>query len=242
MLRKLLATGLLAGLLAGLAVAALQYYVTTPLILAAEVYEEPESPAPAPAVTAIETMADHSGHQHGAATGEPEWKPQEGIQRTAFTSLATMATSIGFAMILLACMLLAGDIISARTAFGWGVAAFVATGLAPSLGLAPLLPGSAAGSLLARQVWWVGTALSTGASLWLLLRADAIWAKALGLALAVAPHLIGAPHEMAYVSKAPAELAARFAAASLSVQAALWIVSGLMAGMVWTWFSQQERA
>ena len=85
------------------------------------------------------------------------------------------------------------------------------------------------------------TAISTGAGLWLLLRADASWAKAIGLALAIAPHLVGAPHEAAFVSKAPAELAARFAAASLFVQAALWIVSGLMAGQVWVWFSRRER-
>ena len=237
MLRKLLATGVLAGVLAGLAVAALQHFVSTPLILAAEVYEEPEVPAASPAVAAIEAMADHTGHQHGA----PEWKPVDGLQRTAFTSAATITTAIGFSMILLAGMLLAGDAISARTAFGWGVAAFVATGLAPSLGLAPLLPGSAAGPLLARQVWWVATALSTGAGLWLLLRCDQLWAKALGLALAIAPHIIGAPQEIAYVSKAPAELAARFVAASLSVQAALWILSGLMAGTVWAWLSQRQR-
>ena len=240
MLRKLLATGLLAGLLAGLAVAALQHFVTTPLILAAEVYEEPETPVAAPVVMA-EAVPDHSGHSHSAAAGEKEWKPLEGAQRTAFTSVATITTAIGFSMILLAGMSLAGDAISARTAFGWGVTAFVATGLAPSLGLAPVLPGSAAGPLLARQVWWVATALSTGAGLWLLLRCDQLWAKALGLALAFAPHIIGAPHEIAYVSKAPAELAARFVAASLSVQAALWIVSGLMAGTVWVWLSRRER-
>ena len=39
MITRVLATGLLAGFLAGAAIAALQNFTTTPLILAAEVYE-----------------------------------------------------------------------------------------------------------------------------------------------------------------------------------------------------------
>ena len=233
MLSRLLVVGLLAGLLAGLAIAALQHFVTTPLIIAAEGYEVPETLVPA--VLAPGPV----GHTHPANVDGAEWKPEDGLQRTAFTSLATIASSIGFSMILLAAMLAAGDQISARTAFGWGVAAFVATGLAPALGLAPLLPGSAAGPLLARQVWWAGTAFATGGALWLLLRGDSILGKIAGIALLVAPHLIGAPHEAAFESRAPAELAARFVAASLTIQAALWIVSGLVAGILWGRFGQR---
>lgn len=235
MLNRLLATCLLAGLLAGLAIAALQHFVTTPLILAAEVYEVPEAPV---TVAPVVVVPDHPGHTHPAEG--VEWKPVDGWQRTAFTSLATIATSVGFSMILLAAMLLAGEQISARTAFGWGVAAFVATGLAPAIGLAPLLPGSAAGPLLARQVWWVSTAVATGGGLWLLMRFDSLWGKIAGLAVLLAPHLIGAPHEAVFESRAPAELAARFVAASLSVQAALWIVSGLMAGTLWVQFGKRQ--
>ncbi len=62
-----------------------------------------------------------------------DWKPADGIQRTAFTSVATIATAAGFALILLAGMLASGDEITVRKAFGWSLAAFVATGLAPSL-------------------------------------------------------------------------------------------------------------
>lgn len=240
MLNRLLATCLLAGLLAGLAIAALQHFVTTPLILAAEVYEvQPVAePSMAPAIVAIE----HASHVHGASPDTVEWKPQEGLQRTAFTSLATIATSAGFSMILLAAMLAANEPISARTAFGWGVAAFVATGLAPALGLAPLLPGSAAGPLVARQLWWIATALATCAALWLLLRGESLWAKLAGIALLLAPHLLGAPHEAIFESKVPAELAARFVAASLSVQAGLWIVSGLAAGTIWAWLGKRRLA
>jgi len=86
------------------------------------------------------------------------------------------------------------------------------------LGLAPELPGSAAGPLLARQVWWVGTAISTAIALWLFLRNESIIAKVVAVALLALPHLIGAPAPVAFESKAPAELAAHFAAASLTTR------------------------
>ncbi|MDB5394326.1 MAG: cobalt transporter [Rhodospirillales bacterium] len=224
MIHRVLTVGLLAGLLAGLLVATLQYFITTPLILAGEVYEAQEMATPPAAGHDMASMHD--------------WKPADGIQRTAFTSIATIATSAGFALILLAGMLISGDAITVKTAFGWSVAAFVATGLAPSLGLAPELPGSAAGPLLARQIWWLGTAISTGLALWLFLRSTTVIPKLVAVALLAAPHLIGAPQPIAFESKAPAELAAHFVAASLTIQAALWILSGLAAGALWMRFNK----
>jgi cobalt transporter subunit CbtA len=221
-IQRVLLVGLLAGLLAGLLTATLQHFITTPLILKGEVYEAMQDAAPA--------ANDQSGHD---MAGMDEWKPADGLQRTAFTSLATIATSAGFALILLAGMLASGDEITVRMAFGWSIAAFVATGLAPALGLAPELPGSAAGPLLARQIWWVGTAISTGIALWLFLRSTTVIPKVVAVILLALPHLIGAPQPVAFESKAPAELAAHFAAASLTVQAALWILSGLAAGALW---------
>jgi cobalt transporter subunit CbtA len=226
MIHRVLSVGLLAGLLAGLLVATLQHFITTPLILKGEVYEAQQEAAPA---------AD--GHD---MAGMDDWKPADGIQRTAFTSIATIATSAGFALVLLAGMLVSGDAITVRTAFGWSLAAFVATGLAPSLGLAPELPGSAAGPLLARQLWWLGTAISTGLALWLFIRSTTVTPKVIAVALLAAPHLIGAPQPIAFESKAPAELAAHIAAASLTIQAALWILSGLAAGALWMHFNKRS--
>ena len=215
-MHRVLTVGLLAGLLAGLVVATLQHFVTTPLILQGEVYEAQQT-------TGGHDMADMD-----------QWKPADGIERTAFTSIATIATAAGFALILLAGMLVAGDPITARMAFGWAVAAFIATGLAPALGLAPELPGSAAGPLLERQVWWIGTAIATGAALWLFLRSSTVLPKVIAVALLALPHLIGAPEAATFESKAPAELAAHFVAASLTIQAALWILPGVLAGALWT--------
>jgi cobalt transporter subunit CbtA len=221
-IQRVLAIGLIAGLVAGLAIAALQHVTTTPLILAAEVYE----------------TAQH-GHQEPASEG---WKPAEGFERTAATSVADIATASGYALILLALMLVAGDAIEPRRAVAWAACAFAATGLATGLGLAPQLPGAAETDLAMRQLWWVATAAATGLGLFALLRRDEWVAKVIGAALIAAPHLIGAPNPATPQSTVPAELAARFAASSLSVQAATWILAGALAGVLWREFAARDAA
>ncbi|WP_424363053.1 CbtA family protein [Methylocystis parvus] len=218
MIARLLAAGLIAGIVAGLAVAALQHVTTTPLILAAEVYEAAQ-------------------HAHDAvAEAGPAF---EGLRRTAATSVATIAVSTGYALILLAGMLFSGEAIGARRAALWGACAFAATGLATSLGLAPQLPGAAETDLAGRQIWWLATAAATGAGLFALLRLENVAAKAVGVALLVAPHLFW-PTPATPESTVPAELAARFAAASLAVQALSWVLAGLLAGYVWRIISGDE--
>jgi cobalt transporter subunit CbtA len=234
-IQRLLAVGLLAGLLAGLAIAALQHVTTTPLILSAEVYETAAEQAHAGAA-AQEHEHEHE-HEHARA-----WEPAPGLERTAATSVATGVTSVGYAFMLLALMLAAGDRIEPRRAALWGACAFASTGLATSLGLAPELPGSAAGDLVGRQIWWMATAASTGAGLFALLRIDAPLAKALGVALLVAPHIIGAPQPPAPESTAPAELAARFTAASLAIHALTWILVGAAVGLVWRLLPEKSNA
>ena len=121
-----------------------------------------------------------------------------------------------------------------RQAVSWAAAGFVVTGLAPALGLAPELPGMAAADLLARQAWWLATAVATAVALWLLFQSEHMGLKALAVILIVAPHVIGAPHlHDAEPSRVPAELAARFAATSLVVHAALWVLTGLAVGYLW---------
>ncbi|MGD9541486.1 CbtA family protein [Methylocystis sp.] len=219
MIARVLTTGLVAGLVAGLAVAALQHLTTTPLILAAEVYETAQHA--------------HDGAEAGAALS--------GLSRTAATSVATIAVSIGYALILLAAMLLSGDAIAPRRAALWGACTFAATGLATSLGLAPQLPGMAETDLAARQIWWLATAFATGAGLFALLRLDSAAAKFVGVALIVAPQFF-APTPAAPESTAPAELAARFAASSLAIQAISWALAGALAGLVWRLLSRESEA
>jgi cobalt transporter subunit CbtA len=223
MLKRVFLVGLLAGLVAGLAMAVLQHVTTTPLILAAEVYE-----------TAAEAAHDHHAHDAAAPDQDKAWTPADGLERTLSTSVATIVSATGFALILIAAMLLAGEEITPLRALAWAAGGFAATGLATGLGLAPELPGSAGAALLARQIWWIATAFATALGLYLLLRHRAKFAQASGLAFLILPHVIGAPHPHGYASTAPAELAAQFAASSLVVHAALWLMVGLAVGIFWT--------
>jgi cobalt transporter subunit CbtA len=226
MIMRILKAALVAGFVAGLATAVLQHFTTTPLILQAEVFESGDAAAVG-GERLVLVHGDADGHDagHGDETGV--------LGRTATTSIVTIGTAFGFALVLLSAMVLAGAEITPRSGLLWGVAGFVATGLAPSLGLSPELPGAAAADLIGRQYWWMGTAAATAAALWLALRVSSPIAIGAAVVLALLPHVIGAPQADGFASAAPAELSAEFAAASLVVQAVLWSLSGAVAGYVW---------
>jgi cobalt transporter subunit CbtA len=246
MITRVLAVGLLAGLIAGLCVAVLQTVTTTPLILEAEVFEKAdEAKAEGASVwygsgrgsvaSEARVILVHA-EAHGATAGgaEEAWAPRDGLERTLYASTATIATAIGFALILLAGMLAARDPIDERRAIAWAAAGFVVTGLAPCLGLSPEVPGMAAADLVGRQEWWLATALATAVGLWLILRTDSILLRLLAVVILLAPHVWGAPHiAEEHVSSVPAHLAAQFAATSLAVQATLWLLTGFFVGFLW---------
>ncbi|ODA68268.1 putative cobalt transporter subunit (CbtA) [Methyloligella halotolerans] len=168
MISRVLAAGLLAGLLAGLAIAILQAFTTTPLILEAEGFEgghvhdhshehgQIAPTAPARLSNAVFEPSDHAAlipvHSE---EGGGMWMPADGWERTIFTGIATIGTAIGLALVLLAGMLFVGDRITERSAVAWAGAGFVATGLAPAMGLRPNCP------VCRRRIW---SAASPGGS------------------------------------------------------------------------------
>jgi len=239
MITRVFSVGLLAGLVAGLLVSVVQHFTTVPLIIEAEKFETASVAAPARHGLAVfdggaRLILVHGDHQHGAEGEAAGWAPADGFERTFYTSVTTVATSIGFAMLLLGGLIVSNAKIDERQALSWATAGFVITGLAPALGLAPELPGMPAADLLARQAWWLGTAAATAAALWLFFQSENLALKALAVVLIVAPHVIGAPHlHEAEPSRVPAELAARFAATSLVVHAVLWGLTGLAVGYLW---------
>jgi cobalt transporter subunit CbtA len=236
-INRVLAAGFSAGLLVGLAIAVLQQFTTSPLILKGEVFE---TAAAIPANEAQVAVHGHDAHTHSAAAHDHDegegWKPRDGLERIAVTSLATVAASIGYALLLIAAMLLNGSEIAVPQTLAFAACGFIATALAPSMGLAPELPGSAAGPLVARQIWWVFTAAATSTSLWLLLSSKRLGAMFAGIVLLALPHVIGAPQPAAFESKAPAELAGQFAATSLGLQALLWASIGFAVAALWPLF------
>lgn len=238
MLTRLLWVGLAAGIIAGLATAAIQHFTTTPLIIAAEAYETQAS-APsllrrvgATTMFGGELILAHGTETHGG-DGSPAWSPADGFERTAVTSLSQIIVTTGYGLMLIAAMLFADGRITTRDGLLWGIAGFVATGLAPALGLSAELPGTSAAALVDRQIWWGATAVATGVGLWSVLRVSSPIAIAGGLILIAVPHIIGAPHPTTLTTNVPSELSAHFASSSLVVQAISWALVGSIAGYLW---------
>lgn len=236
MIRNLFAAALLAALCAGLVTAAIQHFRVTPLILHAETFEGEGGHSHSHGAAAPAAEHTHPegtpAHTHDAvATAEPEeWAPQDGFERTAYTTLATVLAAAGFALVIGAISMFANISITFTNGFLWGIAGFVTFSLAPAYGLPPELPGMPAADLAARQIWWVGTPVATGAALVLLAKTRASWAFAVAIALVVVPHIIGAPAAPDEPSAVPAHLATEFAAVTLGTSLVFWVVLGLVFG------------
>lgn len=236
MIRQVLFSAVLAGLLAGLLTSALQAVTTTPLILHAETFEAGEAPAAHDHGTAA--AAGHS-HSHG----EDAWAPGDGIERTVYTTMANIVGATGFALLLTAGFVLRGDAVDGRRGVLWGLAGFAAMTLSPSLGLPPEVPGSVAAELSARQVWWISAVVTASVGLWLLAFGRSALRKIAGVAVLAVPHIVGAPHPHGgEVGAAPPELAAQFAATSIVVSAVSWALIGWLAGTFFERFGRPRLA
>jgi cobalt transporter subunit CbtA len=239
MFKNLFFAAVLAALCAGLVNAGIQHFRVTPLILAAEAYEKaPAAHDHAAPATGTEVVAAHA-HEHGA----DQWAPQDGFERTAYTVLADLLVAAGFALVIGGVSLVANLPITFANGAFWGLAGFLVFSLAPAYGLAPELPGMPAANFLARQAWWVGTVLATGAAIVLLAKTRASWAIAIAILLAALPHVIGAPHLTGEPESAvPANLATEFAAVALGTAAIFWLVLGTSFGRLNDYFASRKLA
>ncbi|MBC3485563.1 CbtA family protein [Pseudomonas sp. SWRI50] len=229
MIMRIARTAGFSGLLAALLLTLLQSFWVAPLILEAETYE---SAAP---------VAEHHEHgAEGAAAHEHNaeaWSPEDGWQRVLSTTGGNLVVAVGFALILVALYSLREP---KRVGTGalWGLAGFAVFCLAPTLGLPPELPGTAAADLGQRQAWWIGTASATALGLALLVFARHWLVKALGAVLLVLPHVIGAPQPEVHQSLAPEALEAQFKVASWLTNAAFWLALGLLSAWLYRRSSQ----
>ena len=231
MFLRILLSAAAAGLAAGIILSALQYFTTTPMILHAEEFEVTESSGEHGHGTSDESDA----HSHASAEGsEAEgWAPQDGVERTFYTTMSNVLLGVGFALMLLAAMIVLNKPITGHSMLLWALGGFAAVHLAPALGLSVELPGAAAAELAARQIWWLATAVCTAIGMLLLAYRRNPLMMALAVVLIIAPHIYGAPHPEAYSSTVPAELAAHFAAASLVIMGVFWALLGLFSGLIY---------
>jgi cobalt transporter subunit CbtA len=228
MFKTILLSALGAGVAVCVALTALQFFTTEPLILHAEQFEGGGHDHGDGA-----TAHDHD-HGAAAAAEEPEeWGPADGFERSAFTALANLVIGVGASLVLAAVMVLSGRRIDLRSGLLWGVGAFIAVSLLPALGLPPELPGTPAADILDRQVWWAGTAIASAIGLGLIAFGPNWITSVAGLVVIVIPHVIGAPvppsHDVTY----PGALAGEFVVASMVVSAVLWGLSGAAVGWLY---------
>lgn len=251
MITRLLSAALVAGFLASVVATGLQLALTSPLILQAETYEgegahaalapsldaAPDAPFAALIVPAHAHAHGEGGHDHGKAE---EWQPAPGLQRMAFTGLATLVGGVGYALLLAAVMLALRREPTPQSGLVVGIAGFLAVALAPAIGLPPELPGMGAAPLVLRQSWWLMTVIATGLGLYLIAVRRVPLTILGGLVLIVAPHLAGAPQSVDTVSsQVPPAAAAQFAARSLAIGFVFWAVIGLAYGWAWGLFGRE---
>ena len=228
MIKRIAQTAGFTGLLAALLLTLLQSFWVAPLILQAESFEK----TPPTAEVVHEHAAGAAAHTHDAQA----WEPEDGWQRVLSTTGGNLVVAVGFALMLAGLYTLRAP---TRTAQGllWGLAGYATFVLAPTLGLPPELPGTAAADLTLRQTWWIGTAASTAAGLALIVFGRNWLLKALGLAILAVPHVIGAPQPQVHSMLAPEALEAQFKIASQLPNVAFWLALGLISA----WLFRRNR-
>jgi cobalt transporter subunit CbtA len=216
MIKRIAQTAGFSGLLAALLLTLLQSFWVSPLILQAETFEK----APA---TEVHEHAAGAAHTHDAEA----WEPEDGWQRVLSTTGGNLVVAVGFALMLAGLYTLRAP---TRTSQGllWGLAGYATFVLAPTLGLPPELPGTAAADLAQRQMWWIGTAASTAVGIALMVFGRHWLLKVLGLATLLIPHVIGAPQPEVHSMLAPEALETEFKLASQLTNVAFWLALGLI--------------
>lgn len=224
--RRLLLAAVVIGFAAGLAMTAVQSAWVLPIIHEAETYEHAAEPAHDHGAAASPMAATPSAHVHD---GEA-WEPADGVERLSYTALAMSLLGIGQALALLAVMRIL-QLAGWRAGLMTGLAAFVSVVLAPSLGLPPEVPGTAAAELADRQVWWGSTIALTAGGIACLFVGRSWPLAVLGVAALALPHVIGAPQPLEHVMAAPANLAHEFATATRVTMLLFWAAIGTAAGV-----------
>ncbi|RCW86225.1 CbtA family protein [Phyllobacterium bourgognense] len=238
MLVKYLLATIVAGLFAGILLTPAMYVRNVPLILHAEEYENaggPEHSHDAAGATSEAAPAAVAPHEH-----EKEVSPALPFGRFGNTLLINLVAGAGFALITGAAALFLGRRITLQNGIYWGLAGFFIFNLAPAFSLSPELPAMPAADLATRQAWWLITVLLTAGGVYLIVLRDEIWAKVLGIALIVAPHVYGAPEADDLTSSVPPTLASEFAVSTLATNLFFWVVLGTALGWAIQHYAQSE--
>ncbi len=237
--QRIFFAAILAGIAAGLTLSAIQQWRVVPLIITAEAYEIGD-------VHALEHASDmvvagphlHPENDEPVAEqsqetlSEAAWAPQQGLERAAYTVLASVLTGLGFALLMGAASIFSGVAINSTNGILWGVAGFVTFTMMPAIGLPPELPGMVAADLFARQVWWVGTVVITGLAIYVFSKNYNPGGLFVAIVLILIPHIMGAPLPPDEPSNVPAALVLIYVANAIFCMLVFWLTLGFAFGLI----------
>ncbi|HHL22914.1 MAG TPA: cobalt transporter [Aliiroseovarius sp.] len=243
MTAKLFTSALFAGLLAGLVAVLLQFFLIEGLILEAEEYESGAK------VHFAAGHSDHDATEHaggqpapsdpnagGIAMSEHDDSGDSNLTRFGLAFSNVFLTFVGWGLLMVAGFAVAerfGRKVTPSQGILWGGAGFLAVSLLPGIGLPPELPGIPAPDLFARQMWWLGTVIASGAALALFAYGRGVAPVVAGIVLLVLPHAIGAPQLPEFGGIVPPELSAEFAVRSMVESFGGFATLGIAAAWLW---------
>jgi len=239
--QRIFFAAVLAGLVAGLALSAIQQWRVVPLIIQAELYEIND-------VHALEHANDPvvvGPHLHLPETEAPvagfDFAGFD-FERAGLTVLASVLTGLGYALVLGAVSIFSNIPINRQTGVMWGLAGFISVALMPSIGLPPELPGMVAAELGQRQIWWVGTVLISALAIYVLYKNPNPAGLLIGLGLILVPHIMGAPVPPAEPANVPAALVLIYVANAMFSLFVFWLVLGFSFGWINQRLNKEEGA
>lgn len=236
MLYRTLHCAVVAGVLAGIVLFALQHWTTLPLIHQAERYEKTETAAH-PSMQAMQASdAPQVGQQRGQEVGQAE-VVSAAYTRAAYTAVCDVLVAAGFGMLLAAMYAISGKFGLLR-GIAWGLGGFATFHLGPALVVPPLLPALDAAPLHLRQSVWIVAALSTGLGLAIFVfgprGAKLAGAVALCLPIVLFRYLFPLPGAQA-PSEALSALEHLFIVRTLGDNLIFWLVLGAISGAISGW-------
>lgn len=216
---KTLTGALIGGCATGIVAGALHFGFLQDIILQAELYESRD-------LIHFGQPDAAGGETHGHSDGaEPE------VTRNLLTMLFAGLIYAGYGLILAAIFQFVrarGTRVTVMQGVLWGLAGFAVVQMAPSMGLAPNLPGTISEYINLRQYWWFGTMAATAIGLGLMFLRPSALTIAVGFVLIALPHVIGAPVLDEFYGVAPPELSATFATRVIGVAFFSWALLGAL--------------
>ncbi|MDH5327816.1 MAG: CbtA family protein [Gammaproteobacteria bacterium] len=224
MIRSILIAALMAGTVAGILFTGIQRIQVTPLIAEAELLENRSETTHMEETPILDSIPHRHSHIHVHEDEQPPYL------RLLLTLIANILAGIGFALVVVSGIALTGHK-GWHIGLLWGLAGFFVFFVAPSLGLKPKVPGTAAADLYMQQIWWISTVVSSALGLSLLVFTRKTLFKGIGLLLLICPHVVGAPTPEHVTPNAVEQLSEHFIVAAAIANGLFWLILGSLSGL-----------